>query len=154
MARRTETTRRPSDGAVVTIRQLSWLQLRAARQLSQQESARNLVAMGGAEFARAFAEMRAMTPAVAVQTDAGATSPAPTAETPAPAGVAPVAADALDGHDLFTVLLGGLPDYDKARIEDLDEDDAVFLGRAILGLTPKPRTEDEEKNGIGPSTSA
>jgi hypothetical protein len=138
----------------VSIRQLSWLQLRASRQLAQAESARNLIALGGAQFARAYKEMLSVEdedepPAGEAQAQPGAPTAAPPEAEPAPAP--PV--DPLAGHDLLTVLIGGLPTYTREAVEDLAEADAEFLGRAILALSPKPRTEDEEKNAASPSTA-
>jgi hypothetical protein len=138
MARKTDKVTLPVCGATAEIRQLSWLQLRASRTASQQESARGLVAMGGAEF---MATLKAIT-AEKARADGDTDAPAEKA-----------VPDLLAGHDLMTVLVGGAPGYSRAQIEDLDEADAEFLGRAILALTPK-RTEDEEKNAASPSTAA
>jgi hypothetical protein len=140
MARKTGTVTAPVSGETVAIRQLSWLQLRASRTIAQQVSARGLVAMGGAEFMAAFRAINADK-----AREDGAQEPPPT--------VAPPALDLLAGHDLMTVLVSGAPTCSKERIEDLDEADAEFLGRAILALTPV-RTEDEEKNVGLPSTAA
>jgi len=133
MARKTDTATLPSNGSTVAIRQLSWLQLRASRSMAQQESARNLVALGGAEFLAAWRGMQAASPALS---------------TPV------LPADPLSGHDLMTVLASGMPTSTREQIEDLDEVDAEFLGRAILALTPLPRTEEQEKNGESGSIGA
>jgi hypothetical protein len=106
--------------------------LRAA----QQESARNLIQMGGAEFLREWTSMKADRP------DA----------------VEPVAAaapdDILGGYDLGIVLASGVVKPAEGFIADLCEHDAEFLGRAILELTQPARTEEQEKNVVVPFTSA
>jgi hypothetical protein len=122
-----------SDGKSVAIRQMSWLQLRSARQKAQQESAKNLVAMGGAEFMAAWKGIR----------DAKEQPEAPEV----------AVSDPLATHDLLTVLTCGIPSYSAEQIEELSEPDAEKLGRKILALTPKPLTEDEEKNVTPPSTA-
>lgn len=138
MARKTDTVTL-ADGRKVPIRQLSWLQLRASRQIAQQESARHLVAMGGAEFLDAWAAMQAR-------------KGGPEADPQAPVAVG--APDLLAGHDLLTVLVGGIPSFTMDQIESLDEPAPEVLGRAILALTPAPRTEEQEGNAPAPSISA
>lgn len=129
-----------SDGRAVPIRQLGWLQIRSSHAAAQQASARNLVAMGGAEFMAAWKAMQ---------------SPA-TDQSDESAPITPevVPADPMAGHDLFTVLRCGIPTWSQDQIEDLEESDAELLGREILALTPAPRSAEQEKNGASPSTGA
>jgi hypothetical protein len=139
MARKTSTVTL-SDGRAVPIRQLGWLQLRSSHSASQQASARNLVAMGGAEFMAAWKAMQS--PATDQSDESASTMP----------DVVPT--DPMSGHDLFTVLRCGIPSWSQEQIEDLEETDAELLGREILGLTPASRSAEQEKNGASPSTGA
>lgn len=130
----------PSDPSVsVTIRKLSFLQQRGAQQISQQESARNLIAMGGAAFMDEWAKFSKPDPAAA-----------PVVEAPR---------DPLLTHDLLTVLVSGVAAWsvaasvNKETLADLGQDDAEFLAREILALSA-PRTEAERGNGSAPSTAA
>lgn len=152
MARKTDTVTL-ADGRRVPIQQLSWLQVRASRQLrgiaDQARHGQLLEAMGGAEqFARAYRALHADEPAAAPDV------PVPEAVEPEPVPVVLVV-DPLGDHDLLTVLVCGIPSWTKAQIEqDLDDPDPEILARAILALSPPPRTEDQEKNGESPSTVA
>lgn len=127
----------PSDPAVsVTIRKLSALQIRAAQTAMRIESARNLKDMGGAEFAAAMKALRADEPAVEAATTR----------------------DALDSHDLLTVLLSGVRSWtapEPVTAETLaDLDDAEWLARQILDMSvPPARSEADEKNA-GSASSA
>lgn len=127
-----------SDGRSLTIRQLSWLQLRASRNKAQVDSAKNLIALGGAEFSKAWKEIKE-------QRDADAPQDAQAIE---------AESDVLAGHDLYTVLIGGIVGGSAEQIEDLSEPDAEKVGRAILDMNPKPPTQEEEKNVSSPSTCA
>lgn len=139
MARKTDTVT-ISDGRTIPIRQLGWLQLRSSQQAYQRDTARTLVDMGGAEFMAVWK---------AIQANKG--QPPPASEQAQP--VEPEA-DVLSGHNLFTVLTCGIPSLTKDQIEDLDEADAVLLGRRILALTPPARTEADLGNVPAPSTGA
>lgn len=144
MARRTDTVTLP-DGRRVPIRQLGWLQLRQSRSLAQTQASRDLVAVGGAEFMREWRRMQAD-----AEAEAAAKDQAVTVDT----GAAPPAVvDVLAQHDMLSVLICGIPTWDRPQIEDLDEADAETLARAILALTPSRRTEEQEKNAESPSTA-
>jgi hypothetical protein len=153
MARKTSTVT-ISDGRVVPIRQLGWLQLRASQSAAQQESARNLVAMGGAEFMAAWDAMRNRQDAnKPLAVSVGVTDEGAIVVADGHIESVPVA-DVLNGHDLFTVLRSGIPTFSQDQVEELLEVDAELLGREILALTPTPRTPEQEKNGASPSIGA
>ena len=155
MARKTDVVTL-ADGRRVPIQQLSWLQLRSSRQLraiaDQARHGQLLEALGGAdEFAKAYRALHKDAPPSTPD------APAEVVAVPAAPVAAPVVVTAhdLDDHDLLTVLVCGIPSWTKAQIEnDLDEPDPEILGRAILALSPAPRTEEQEKNGASPSTAA
>lgn len=157
MARKTDVVTL-ADGRRVPIQQLSWLQLRSSRQLrdiaNQARHGQLLEAMGGGEaFAKAYRALHADT-ALPAQEAPAAVAAEPVAVTEAAARIV-LAGDPLDDHDLLTVLVCGIPSMTRAQIEnDLDEPDPEILGRAILALSPPPRTEEQEKNGGSPSTAA
>lgn len=132
----------PSDPAVtVTIRKLSGLQLKSARQLSKQENTRDVIASGGAEFMRAVQDLNDDPAALAAAAAAAAEQ------------------DPLEQHDLLTVLVCGVKAWtapepvERAFLEDLGDEDATGLAAAILALSIRRRTEAEEKNARGPSTA-
>jgi hypothetical protein len=162
MARRTDTVTTPS-GVVVPIQQLGWLQTRASRAKAAADARANLKigmdAVGGAEgFAKAWAAMhppQATPPPsaadVALVARVAEEGAAAVLSTPT---LDPEPVDLLDGHDLLTVLIGGIPSYTREQVEDFDPTDAEYVGRAILALTTPPRTEEQEKNAPGSFTSA
>jgi hypothetical protein len=153
MARKTSTVTL-SDGRAVPIRQLGWLQIRSSHAAAQQASARNLVAMGGAEFMAAWETMKARQEASKpLAVSVGVTEDGDIVVAEGHIESVPVT-DVLNGHDLFTVLRCGIPTWLQEQIEDLDESDAELLGREILALTPAPRSAEQEKNGASPSTGA
>lgn len=143
MARKTDTVTL-ADGMAVKVQQLGWEQARAARKAAQQESARNLIAMGGAEFMRAWSAMNK--DKAKTEADGEQAAPVPV--------VAAAPADILDGYDLGLVLAGGVVKPASGFLADLCEADAETLGRAILSLTYPQRTEEQEKNAPGRCTSA
>lgn len=129
----------PSDPSVsVTIAKLGWLQKEAAQKESQRQAARALVDMGGAVFMK---EMQAMAVSASDNT----------------ATAAPPTDDPYLSHDPLLVLVGGVKRWSNDRpitkdtLAQLDQDDAEFLAREILGLTIRKRTEEQEKNGVSGS---
>lgn len=126
----------PGDPAhTVTIQKLSRTQLRTAREVAQRKSMAGLRELGGAEFLK---ELQAI---------GGASAAASTA-----------AEDPLVTHDETTVLNGGIKAWSYAKpvtpaaIDDLDEEAAEGIARAICALSIRKRTEEQEKNGGSGST--
>ena len=122
-----------SDPSItVTVRKLSWLQLKSARQASVRESAKGLADMGGATFVREMRELNA----TADHND--------TDDTATP--------DPLTQYDMHTVLVCGVRAWTSPAavtpeaLDDLELSDAEGLARAILALSLPTRTEAEQGN--------
>lgn len=137
-SKHTNTVQLPSDPSVaVTIRRLSWLQRQDARKVSQQKSAKDIAAMG----ADVLAYFKAVEEEERKRKEAAGEAAAP----------APV--DPLATHDMLTVLVCGVKSWtadepvNAQTVADLEEDDAEFLARQILGMTPGvAQTEADRKN--------
>jgi hypothetical protein len=152
MARKTDTVTL-ADGRCVPIRQLSWLQIRSsqlARHIAEQAKHGQMVeALGGGEaFAKAYRALRKTDPE-----DVDVQKPLPASILVESRPPVVVDEDPLDSHDLLMVLVCGIPSWTKEQIlNDLDDPDPELLARAILNLSQKPRTEEQEKNEPSSST--
>jgi hypothetical protein len=123
----------------VTVQKLSGLQLEAAYAARLTASTETLKRMGGAAFRDDLAALGDSTAVAAL--------------------VAQAQADPLTHYDRTTVLEKGIVgwSYDgaptRALIEDLSQEAATFLARAILALTLPPQDEASRKNASGSSTA-
>ncbi len=137
-SKHTQVVNLPSDPSVaVTIRRLSWLQRQDARKVSQQTSAKDIASMG----ADVLAYFRTMEEAEQQRKVAAGEA------------IAPAPVDPLATHDMLTVLVCGVKSWSvevpvsKETLADLEADDAEFLARQILGMTPGvAQTEADRKN--------
>jgi hypothetical protein len=135
-SRLTRTLPLPSDPSVsVTIRALSWLQTRAARQAALKQSVDDLKGLGGPAFLKDLSSALGIGKAESTE-DASA-----------------LEADPLATHDPITVLVSGLQTWTKPEpltrevIEDFEEVDVEGLARAILALKRSAvGLEEPEKN--------
>jgi hypothetical protein len=148
-SRTTQTIPIPWDGPhTVTIRRLAGRHLERARQAEQVNSMKAVERLGGEQFRRAL-------------NDAGGGDPAAVA-----ALVAERRADPLFGLDRYTVLAHGIVSwtYDEPldavatvddegqpqrripALDDLDDDAADLIARAIVALSPR-RDQAAQKNG-------
>lgn len=122
----------------VTIQQLAGRQLEQARQASQAAAVATLQRMGGPAFQKELGGMGDPTAVAKL--------------------VAEAHADPLTGFDRDVVLLKGIKawSYDEpvtpSAIEDLREEAADFLARAILELTLPARDAAGKKTASGSST--
>lgn len=121
----------PSDPSViVTIRKLSWLQRQSAQKKSQQDSAKSLIAMGGAAFMK---EWQALSTDETKKDEVAATY-----------------TDPMTTHDLETVLVCGVKGWTASEpvtretLTDLDLPDAEFLAREILALSLPTEAQEKE----------
>lgn len=121
----------------VTIQKLSGRQLEKAKEASQSAAVESLKRMGGAAFQRELAELG----------DAKATAER----------VAAAQADPLTSYDRLILLQRGIVAWTYPEtitpeaVEDLSEEAADFLARAIVDLTLPGRDEASRKNDSGSS---